>query len=112
MATLLAVDLGVKTGLALYDQDGRLLWYRSHNFGTAERLRRGARQVLGTLPQLAWLGLEGGGPLAEIWRRQHTPWLKPGACSSPEKAGGVLRGYSVRSADTLQPDKPGGWGRP
>lgn len=70
MAELLAVDLGVKTGLALYNQDGQLLWYRSHNFGTAERLRRGARQVLGTLPQLAWLVLEGGGPLAEIWRRE------------------------------------------
>lgn len=29
MSALLAVDLGVKTGLALYGQDGRLLWYRS-----------------------------------------------------------------------------------
>ncbi len=43
MAVLLAVDLGVKTGLALYGQDGRLLWYRSQNFGTAERLRREQR---------------------------------------------------------------------
>jgi hypothetical protein len=72
MAVLLAVDLGVKTGLALYGQDGRLLWYRSQNFGTAERLRRGVRGVLDTLPHLAWLVLEGGGPLAEIWRREAT----------------------------------------
>jgi hypothetical protein len=72
MAVLLAVDLGVKTGLALYRQDGRLLWYRSQNFGTAERLRRGVRGVLDTLPHLAWLVLEGGGPLAEIWRREAT----------------------------------------
>ena len=67
MSVLLAVDIGVKTGLALYGQDGRLLWYRSQNFGTAERLRRGVRGVLDTHPHLAWLVLEGGGPLADIW---------------------------------------------
>ena len=72
MSVLLAVDIGVKTGLALYGQDGRLLWYRSQNFGTAERLRRGVRRVLETLPHLAWLVLEGGGPLADIWRREAT----------------------------------------
>lgn len=70
MAVLLAVDIGVKTGLALYGRDGRLQWYRSHNFGTAERLRRGARGVLESLPGLVWLVLEGGGPLADIWRRE------------------------------------------
>ena len=70
MAVLLAVDLGVKTGLALYGQDGRLLWYRSQNFGTAERLRRGVRGVLDTLPHLACLVLEGGGPLAAMWQRE------------------------------------------
>ena len=72
MSVLLAVDIGVKTGLALYGQDGRLLWYRSQNFGTAERLRRGVRGVLATLPHLAWLVLEGGGPLTDIWRRAAT----------------------------------------
>lgn len=72
MSVLLAVDIGVKTGLALYGQDGRLRWYRSHNFGTAERLRRGVRGVLDTLPHLAWLVLEGGGPLADIWIREAT----------------------------------------
>jgi len=77
MSILLAVDLGVKTGLALYGQNGRLLWYRSQNFGSAERLRRGVRGVLDTLPHLAWLVLEGGGPLADIWihaaTRRHIP---------------------------------------
>jgi hypothetical protein len=72
MSVLLAVDIGVKTGLALYRQDGRLQWYRSHNFGSAERLRRGVRGVLDTLPSLAWLVLEGGGPLAELWVREAT----------------------------------------
>lgn len=70
--TLLAVDIGVKTGLALYGQNGRLLWYRSHNFGTSARLRRGVRGVLDTLPHLAWLVLEGGGPLADFWIREAT----------------------------------------
>lgn len=72
VSVLLAVDIGVKTGLALYGQDGRLLWYRSQNFGTAERLRRGVQSVLDTLPHLAWLVLEGGGPLADIWLRAAT----------------------------------------
>jgi hypothetical protein len=66
---LLAVDLGVRTGLALYGQDGRLRWYRSQNFGTATRLRRGVHTLLGEIPHLLWLVLEGGGPLAEIWQR-------------------------------------------
>ena len=107
MSVLLAVDIGVKTGLALYCQDGRLLWYRSQNFGSAERLRRGVRGVLdalgatdgpersavsaqalqglgatvsaqgAALSHLAWLVLEGGGPLADIWihaaTRRHIP---------------------------------------
>jgi hypothetical protein len=70
MRSLLAVDLGLKTGLALYRQDGRLQWYRSQNFGKTGRLRRGVRRLLDELPQLAWLMLEGGGPLAVIWERE------------------------------------------
>ena len=70
MASLLAVDLGLRTGLALYGQDGRLHWYRSHNFGTPARLRRGVRGVLEAIPHLTWLVLEGGGPLAEMWKRE------------------------------------------
>ena len=72
MDLLLAVDLGLKTGLALYAQDGRLRWYRSHNLGTATRLRRAVRNLLDSLPELTWLVLEGGGPLAEIWKREAT----------------------------------------
>ncbi len=70
MRTLLAVDVGLKTGLALYGQDGRLRWYRSHNFGSTTRLRRGVRGVLEELPHLAWLVLEGGGRLADMWSRE------------------------------------------
>jgi hypothetical protein len=70
VACLLAVDIGLRTGLALFCQGGRLQWYRSHNFGTVTRLRRGVRRVITTIPELTWLVLEGGGPLADVWRRE------------------------------------------
>jgi hypothetical protein len=65
--TLLAVDVGLRAGLALFGEDGRLRWYRSHNFGSVARLRRGARSILQEIPGLAWLALEGGGTLADVW---------------------------------------------
>ena len=70
MPSLLAVDLGLKTGLALYGQDGRLRWYRSQNFGTTTRLRRAVHGLLDDIPDLAWLVPEGGGDLLEIWERE------------------------------------------
>lgn len=70
MCALLAVDLGLKTGLALYGHDGRLIWYRSKNFGTAARLRHGVHGLLSGIPDLRWIVLEGGGSLAEIWERE------------------------------------------
>ncbi|MEZ4727589.1 MAG: hypothetical protein R3E79_10700 [Caldilineaceae bacterium] len=70
MGSLLAVDLGLRAGLALYGDDGRLRWYRSQNFGTLPRMRRAAHSILQDLPDLQWLVLEGGGPLAEIWQKE------------------------------------------
>ena len=70
MPSLLAVDLGIKTGLALYGRDGRLVWYRSRNFGTADRLRRAVHGLLNELADLDWLVLEGGGPLYHVWERE------------------------------------------
>ena len=70
MRSLLAVDLGLKTGLAFYGEDGRLVWYRSRHFGTAGRLRRRVQGLLGDLPELGRLILEGGGPLAVIWEHE------------------------------------------
>lgn len=65
--SLLAVDLGVRTGLALFGRDGRVRWYRSQNFGTAARLRRGVPAVLESERQLSRVVIEGGGSLAKIW---------------------------------------------
>lgn len=67
---LLAVDLGVRTGLALYGRAGRLIWYRSKNFGSAAGLKRGVKAVLDETGDLTWLIIEGGGHLAEIWERE------------------------------------------
>ncbi len=72
--TLLAVDLGLKTGLALYGSNGRLRWYRSQNFGARARLKRGLAGVLTALQHdeasLRAVVLEGGGDLAQLWARE------------------------------------------
>lgn len=70
MSKLLAVDLGLKTGYALFDQDGKLLWSRCHNFGAAKRLRNAVPGILRSLDGLDWLILEGGGALAKIWEKE------------------------------------------
>jgi hypothetical protein len=70
MKSLLAVDLGLRTGLALYAETGKLLWYRSKNFGSRDRLRRGVPGILAEIPDLGWLVLEGDRALADIWERE------------------------------------------
>lgn len=69
-ASLLAVDLGLRTGLALYGADGRLQWYRSQHFGSNARLKRGAFGVLKDVSGLERLVLEGGGRLADLWAKE------------------------------------------
>lgn len=70
MSTLLAVDLGLRTGFALYGSDGRLRWYRSQNFGTKSRLRRAAHNIISDLPDLEFIIVEGGGVLANAWQKE------------------------------------------
>ena len=67
---LLSVDLGIRTGFALYDYECRLHWYRSQNFGNKSRLKKNAFNMLKDIEGLAWLIVEGGGDLAEVWRRE------------------------------------------
>mgnify|MGYP000370310665 CR=1 FL=1 len=59
MPRLLAVDAGVRTGLAAFDGRGLLLWCRSRNFGTVSRLRRAGAIVLGktTTSEFVWKGV-------------------------------------------------------
>ena len=111
MAALLAVDLGLRTGLALYGADGRLRWYRSQHFANRATLRRGAAGVLDAGPTVAHLVLEGGGPLADIWAREAArrhiptrqvaaedwrdrllaPWQRHGRDRSKRTADGLAR---------------------
>ncbi len=67
---LLAVDAGVRTGLALFGRDGRLLWCRSKNFGSLPCLKRGAATILRDIQGLSRLVVEGFGTQAEPWRRE------------------------------------------
>lgn len=69
---LLAVDLGLKTGLAFFDRAGRVLAYRSQHFGSPDSLRRAARHLVRDLPHLECLVLEGGGTLADLWEHVAT----------------------------------------
>jgi hypothetical protein len=69
MASLLAVDLGLRTGLAMFGSDARLAWYRSQHYATRTSLRRGVHGLLDASPDVSHLVLEGGGPIADIWVR-------------------------------------------
>jgi hypothetical protein len=51
MPALLAVDAGVRTGLALLDRDGRLVWCRSHNLGNTARLKKAAARCFMSCPR-------------------------------------------------------------
>jgi hypothetical protein len=68
--SLLAVDAGLRTGFALYGDDGRLCWYRSQHFGSMEKFKHGVHAILTSIEDLHWLVVEGGGDIAEIWRKE------------------------------------------
>lgn len=70
MSSLLTVDLGLKAGFAHYNRAGRLVAYRSQNYGKPARLKRGAAGVLDAHPSLDWIVLEGDRNLAEAWRTE------------------------------------------
>lgn len=67
MEFLLSVDLGIRTGLALFGSDRKLYWFRSQNFGSSARLRRAIPWLLNQEDDLAYVIIEGGGPLLKIW---------------------------------------------
>jgi hypothetical protein len=65
---LLAVDLGLRTGLALYDRSGRLVRYRSANLGTRARLKRAVPSILAEAA-IEVVVVEGDRALGDIWER-------------------------------------------
>jgi hypothetical protein len=74
MAHLLAIDLGLRAGLAVYDGQGRLVRYSARSFGTRTRLRRAAYAVLAGIEDLERVVLEGDRGLGEIWERAARRW--------------------------------------
>lgn len=70
MNILLSVDLGVKTGLALYTSEPRLIWYRSKNYGNKNRLKADIRNILTNHQNLSYIIIEGGGDLAKLWKNE------------------------------------------
>lgn len=66
----MSVDLGVKTGIAVFSVEGRLLWYGSRNYGCRSRLRSDLPRLLTQYAPLRVLVLEGGGELLEVWLRE------------------------------------------
>lgn len=67
---LLAVDAGLRAGLAIFGADGRLESYRSTNFGSHQRLKRGVYGVMRGIDGLTDVVVEGGGQIADPWLRE------------------------------------------
>ena len=67
---LLAVDAGLRAGIAVFGSDGRLERYRSTNFGSPKRLRSAAYGVMKELDGLERVIVEGGGSIVEPWMRE------------------------------------------
>ncbi|TVQ99221.1 MAG: hypothetical protein EA398_12545 [Deltaproteobacteria bacterium] len=72
---LLAVDLGLRCGLACFLLPGpgnhapRLRWYRSTHFGSPRQMKDAIRGILREASPLAALVLEGDRTLATPWQR-------------------------------------------
>jgi hypothetical protein len=66
---LLAIDLGLRSGMALYNAQGRLVSYRSQHYGNVAQLKRAVQRTLSDMEGLAWIVTEGDYTLAAIWER-------------------------------------------
>jgi len=68
---LLAVDPGLRAGIAVFGSHGRLEVYRSTNFGSVSRLKKGVHGVMARIDGLERVVVEGGGGgFAEPWLRE------------------------------------------
>jgi hypothetical protein len=66
---LLAVDLGLSTGIAVFDEKGDLCRARSHHLPDKSSFRRWVSAILREFPEIQYVIIEGGGDLAEIWKK-------------------------------------------
>jgi len=65
----LAVDLGLRAGLAYFGADTRLCWYRSTHFGSIANMKKGAWTLVRDLEDIGAIVVEGDRRMADIWRR-------------------------------------------
>ena len=69
---LLAIDVGVKCGFARFNEEGILEWFQARDLGNRSRMKKAAYSILREQLPLSEIILEGGGDLAEIWRKEAT----------------------------------------
>ena len=67
---LLAIDMGLRAGLAVFGRDGKLIWYRSRNYGNRSRLKKAAYSVLNEAAPISVVTVEGGGEHATPWTQE------------------------------------------
>lgn len=65
---LLAVDLGLRCGLACFGADGRLRWYRSTHFGSIGQLKRALPRLFAESPGVVRVVVEGDRQLGDHWQ--------------------------------------------
>lgn len=70
LPVLMAVDIGLRAGLAVFDGAGKLRHYRSTHFASRAVMRRAVPALLDAFPEVDTLLLEGGGPAATAWERE------------------------------------------
>ncbi len=68
--TVLAVDLGLRTGLAWFSGDGRLLRYASKHFANRQTMKRAVFAILREAPCPGRIIVEGGGDLLVVWEKE------------------------------------------
>jgi hypothetical protein len=69
MPGLLAIDLGLRSGLAWFDQEGRLVRYRSASFADRARFKLGVVSLLQEGPGVVAAVAEGDARLGKVWAR-------------------------------------------
>ncbi|MGM0644992.1 MAG: hypothetical protein ACQESV_01140 [Thermodesulfobacteriota bacterium] len=100
---LLAVDLGLRMGWALFTPDGYLRRYGAHNFGSRKRLRTGCKWVLDHLHPPGCLFMEGGGSLARAWLNEaHRRGLSTRHVGAETWRADLLPERARHSADTAK----------
>ena len=87
---LLAIDLGLRCGLALYGRDGRLVRFSSRRFASITTLKRAAWSVLAELPPLEVVVVEGDRALGEVWLKAVEKRGAEGRFVRPEQWRGAL----------------------